>query len=75
MRPPTTMRTVTARQLGWDNEARPLGDLQADVQDQKANKRLTELLTTVPALRTQALALKENGYPPAAIVEELLRLR
>ena len=75
MRPPTTMRTASARELGFDEKQRPLGDLQADVEDQKANRRLAELIARVPTLRKQALELKEKDYPPAAIVAELLKVR
>jgi hypothetical protein len=75
MRPPTTMRAVSGHELGFNEKQRPLYEINADVEDSKAAKRISEILSAVPTLRPLAADLKEKGYPPAAILEVLLKQR
>ena len=75
MRPPTTMSTRTARELGFDEPQRPVYEINAGIQDGKGAKRVEEILSVAPHLRPLSCELKEKGYPAAAIVEELLKRR
>jgi hypothetical protein len=66
------MRTVSAHQLGLDEKPRPLGEINADLEDAKALRRLVDLMAA-PALQARAAELKELGYPPVAIVEDMIK--
>jgi hypothetical protein len=64
MRPPTTMRNASARELGFDEKQRPISDIAADVEDQRGLNMLLLKCFTALAIRLRLLAAG-NPFPSA----------